>query len=541
MKSRRPHTAAFISLCFAQAATQSFGQTTITKADNATALHLTESYVEENALPSSTTTLLIDDTLTEGRTIAMSEDISFLGIETSTTATSPTNGGLYTHGGGTLTIHGGGITTNPNAPSLSLSNPVALGADQNWSLNGGFALNSTSFSDNGHTLNITGGTLNISPDGNPTLGANVTIGSNISVNNPNAVVTLGGQNTFDYVAIYSGRVVVATIGNYGVASNLGTGGTNYDVFLGLGPTSNGTIEYTGTSASTNRIFNRYAESPTSGIVVSNPDATLTLTANLGSAYVANSGTNGWVFGGAGNLSLNGIISDSAVIGSTGTTITKNDSGTLTLSGANTYTGVTQVNAGTLVIGASGSLANTTTTIGVGGTLAGGGTIGGATTIQGTHTPGFSPGTQTFTNGLSYANTSILNWELTGNSTDGRGTSYDAVDVTGGSFAIATGAEIDLTFGGTVDFLNDFWDLNQEWLVVDLSGSATAADSNVFTIGTISGGANWNPALGSFGIQRKDGSTTADAVYLTWTAVPEPGAALLGGLGMLTLLRRRRCA
>lgn len=216
-------------------------------------------------------------------------------------------------------------------------------------------------------------------------------------------------------------------------------------------------------------------------------------------------------------------------------------GTTTLSGNNTYTGTTSVTAGTLIIGASGSLANTTTTIGVGGTLAGGGTIGGATTIQGTHTPGFSPGTQTFTNGLSYADTATLNWELTANSTAGRGTSYDAVDVTGGSFALATGASIDLTFGGTVDFLNAFWGLNREWLVVDLSGSATAADSNVFTIGTITGGANWNPALGSFGMLRKDGSTTADAVYLTWTAVPEPSAALLGGLGLLVLLRRRRCA
>jgi hypothetical protein len=91
----------------------------------------------------------------------------------------------------------------------------------------------------------------------------------------------------------------------------------------------------------------------------------------------------------------------------------------------------------------------------------------------------------------------------------------------------------------VDFLHSFWASNQEWLVVDLSGAATAADSNLFTIGAIAGGANWSPALGSFGIQRKDGSTAEDSVYLTWTAVPEPGAALLGGLGTLVLLLRRR--
>jgi hypothetical protein len=58
-------------------------------------------------------------------------------------------------------------------------------------------------------------------------------------------------------------------------------------------------------------------------------------------------------------------------------------------------------------------------------------------------------------------------------------------------------------------------------------------------GSVSGGTNWDPALGSFGTLRKDGSTTEDSVYLTWTPIPEPGAALLGGLGFLILLRRKR--
>jgi uncharacterized protein (TIGR03382 family) len=35
------------------------------------------------------------------------------------------------------------------------------------------------------------------------------------------------------------------------------------------------------------------------------------------------------------------------------------------------------------------------------------------------------------------------------------------------------------------------------------------------------------------------STVANIDNLTITAIPEPGAALLGGLGMLALLRRRR--
>lgn len=231
-----------------------------------------------------------------------------------------------------------------------------------------------------------------------------------------------------------------------------------------------------------------------------------------------------------SATIGGIISNGG--------LTTLGNATLTLSAENTYTGDTTVTAGTLVIGASGSLANTTTTIGVNGALVGGGTIGGATTIQGIHSPGFSPGTQTFTNDLSYAATATLAWDLIDNTTGGRGSNYDAVDVSGGSFTLATDATIDLSFGGSVDFLDDFWGTNQEWLVVALSGSATAADSNLFGIGTISGGANWDPLLGSFGIQRKDGPTTEDSVYLTWTAIPEPSTALLGSLGMLLLLRRR---
>ncbi len=49
-------------------------------------------------------------------------------------------------------------------------------------------------------------------------------------------------------------------------------------------------------------------------------------------------------------------------------ITKLGAGTLTLSGANTYTGTTAVNAGTLALGASNVLADTSSVVVNGGTL-----------------------------------------------------------------------------------------------------------------------------------------------------------------------------
>lgn len=212
---------------------------------------------------------------------------------------------------------------------------------------------------------------------------------------------------------------------------------------------------------------------------------------------------------------------------------------LTLSGINTYTGPTTVTAGTLAIASTGSLGNTTTTVESGGTLAGAGSIGGSTTIQGIHSPGFSAGLQSFSNGLTYAATGKLAWELTDDTTVGRGTSYDALNVTGGALGISIDSTIDLAFGGAVDFSDPFWGANQEWLVVDLSGSATAADTSVFKIGTLTGGANWSPSLGGFGIERKPGSNTADSVYLTWAPVPEPATSLLAAFGLLAVGRRRR--
>lgn len=152
---------------------------------------------------------------------------------------------------------------------------------------------------------------------------------------------------------------------------------------------------------------------------------------------------------------------------------------------------------------------------------------------------FGTGTQTFTNGLGYASSATLVWDLTANTTADRGTNYDAINVTAGSFSLADGALINLVFGENVDFSQSFWLSDQEWLVIDLSGTATADDSNVFAIGTINGGVNYDPSLGSFGVQRKDGSTTADAVYLTWTAVPEPSTTLLSLFSLSGLLLRRR--
>jgi autotransporter-associated beta strand protein len=73
-------------------------------------------------------------------------------------------------------------------------------------------------------------------------------------------------------------------------------------------------------------------------------------------------------------------------------LTKSTSGTVTLSGANSYTGPTVINAGTLQV--DGSLSASAVTVNA-GTLAGVGTITGPVTLTGgTLAPGDSPASST---------------------------------------------------------------------------------------------------------------------------------------------------
>ncbi|MFM8497539.1 MAG: PEP-CTERM sorting domain-containing protein, partial [Planctomycetia bacterium] len=163
-----------------------------------------------------------------------------------------------------------------------------------------------------------------------------------------------------------------------------------------------------------------------------------------------------------------------------------------------------------------------------------------------HSPGNSPGMQTFTAGLSYSTGSILNWELIANSGSGAGTNYDFLSVTGGSLSVASGALLNLVFSGsgsTVNWSDPFWSADRSWTIIDaLAATSSTGD---FTLGTIG-----NDSLGRSLISvRPDASfaldQTGNNVVLTFTAVPEPStyAMALAGLasGGYSMWRRRNRA
>jgi autotransporter-associated beta strand protein len=219
-----------------------------------------------------------------------------------------------------------------------------------------------------------------------------------------------------------------------------------------------------------------------------------------------------IHNGSGTLTLGnaipGPLSGPSIVTGVGG-INKSGTGTLSLPGANNYSGATAVTGGTLLV--NGNISTSITTVSTGGTLAGTGTVG-ATTIQttGILAPG-SGGIESLNTGaLTLDSGSFSNFEI--NAT------LDTSDL-----AISSAL---LTFGGTLNVNN-------------IGGILLLGDTfNLF---------DWNTTTGAFStlnLPGLDPGLTWDTGSLytagTITVIPEPNvAALLGGLGTILLLRRRR--
>ncbi|WP_193215076.1 beta strand repeat-containing protein [Luteolibacter marinus] len=406
------------------------------------------------------------------------------------------------------------------------------------------------------TVNIDGqvhtGTITFDGSSDYTLeaAAGSGIASGMLVKNGSGVLTIGAgtstnnnQNTFDGgTVINDGRIRInpsLSASVAGVYGQLGTGSI----------TMNGGA-FSSASTSSKSLNNH---------LVINGDATLgdsvdngLLTFNGGVHVAADAELNT-----ASNVTI-GISSSYA--GLTGTSsLTKTGTGTLRINGATTYGGAIDVREGTLMVGSShtltvasgGSLTtsggsitgNSATTSAIliesGASMGGVGSIGVRTMIEGTHGPGMSPGIQTFSNGLAYAATGTLAFEMD-DPLGVSGTGFDGVVVTGGVFDIAAGADITLAFAAGVDFSDVFWESSHEWIVIDLGAGVTGdGGTATFDVASITGGSNYDPLLGTFSTSRVTDGNGKNDVYLNWTAVPEPSVGLLGLLGLGVCFRRRR--
>jgi fibronectin-binding autotransporter adhesin len=232
--------------------------------------------------------------------------------------------------------------------------------------------------------------------------------------------------------------------------------------------------------------------------------------------------------GAGRtLTLNGAISDVGFTDDGPKPFTKNGAGTAVFSGANTYRGTTAVNQGKLVV--NGSISTSVlTTVASGATLGGSGTVGALTVDSGAFvTPGNSPGILTVNGNYTQAGT--YNAEITGTTA---GSQYDQIAVTG-AVDISGGSLVALFSSGSYA-LGDklFILLNDGFDAITGTYSGFAQGATVATYG----GFDWAISY----LADSAGNTFIGGNDIALMAVPEPNAAaLIGGFGVLALLRRRR--
>jgi len=229
-------------------------------------------------------------------------------------------------------------------------------------------------------------------------------------------------------------------------------------------------------------------------------------------------------------------------------VTKTGDGTQVLGGANTYTGTTRINAGTLAV--TGSLLNTgTVLVNDGGSLSGSGSVGAVTLARGSFLkPGNSPGTLTAASSIWQAG-STYSWEIDSNASLAlAGTNWDLFSVSGAldMSALSSSAKMNLVLNSLPSFdltssTNREWVIAQAGSLLGTGGTLLTAGANVsdyfninataFNAGTPSLVTEWRVEVGAAG-------TT-----LNLMAIPEPSTGSLmmfglGGLVMARLLRRK---
>ncbi len=471
-----------------------------------------------------------DATLSQSNKITGAGSVSQNGAGTTTltSTTSDYSGGTNINGG-TLTarigsIGSGNVNLNSSAKQFKLS-----GADGSISNN----------------ITIASGVVGVSGQGliDTDTGNDAVLNGTITINGAPTDTGAGHFGSSSGGSLTVNGVITSSVAvewrrNNGVFSNGGTGYTNFRIRAGNvklgganGLATTATVALGGDAAATLDLagFNQSLVGMTKGV---------------GAATITNSGTSDSLLTTSGTSSYAGVIQD----GGTNKVALTVNGGQLTLSGTNTYTGATNVTAGTLRINGNQSTAIGTVGIAASATLGGNGTVGGATTFAGasTHAPGSAAATvdtQTFSSTLNYATGSIFVWDLSAtNLTDPGlenlgGATYDKV-VAGGAITgsgVVDKAVFKIVLGSN-SFTDAFWDTNKSWSDIFTGGSGSATN-----LAALFSGFDASGGVGATGIVTGRGQFTfnGSSTTLNWTAVPEPTSALAGLLITAGLLRRRR--
>lgn len=393
---------------------------------------------------------------------------------------------------GVVTLDGGGSITGTGTSTLTSTSSFELKAGSVSAILGGIGIGLNKTTTGTVTLSGTN-----SYDGVTTISAGI-----LTIQNSSALGSITGGTTVGASGALQVQNNIAVAGEMITLSSIGIGASG-----GIRSTSGnnsfgGVVTLTGDS----RI---------------NSDAdTLTFDTGLGNVIV---GDFNLAVGGAGNI----IINDPVAIGIG--TLAKDGLGTLTLSAANTYTGVTTVSAGTLML--TGSLSGDLNA--TGGTVAGTGTLSDLTLNSGaTLAPGILGSGILNAQDVTF-NGGNFNVDIGGLIA---GADYDQLNVTGASFNFAGNVALTIDLGG-FDPLDDG---SQSFTLINNSPSTVFSGTGLFVVAgnAIAEGGSFNISGQEFIISYTAGLNNNDVVII---AVPEPSsvAMILGGFGLLAGIQRIR--
>lgn len=432
-------------------------------------------------------------------------------------------GTLTKTGSSTLQLNGNNSTTFSGTININ-DGVVALGGGQSNGMNGigtgsinfqggslnfngyGLADNATSYGTLNNAINVAlgqTGTLNMAK--RATVGSTLTGAGTFNVN----VDGTRGEFQGNWSA-FTGQINLGGAGEFRIANFQSNVFNNSKLNIGAG------------------VFVQQTFNPPSSGNLTTVQNIGELSGAVGSSLGGNPVGGRFVEWSVGGLNTSSTFSGAIVDGAGAAKLAKVGSGTLTLDGTSTYTGATTVSAGTLLV--NGALGNTAVAVNNGGTLGGSnGTIGtgtAAVTVNsgGTLAPGNSPGTLTVNGSTTLNAGSTFAYQYTGS-----GTAADLVDVNG--TLTINGANLTLEDLGIYNMGDKFTLFAYDTLTPGSTFSGYADDqSYAFADGT------WRINYDDTTAGLNGGTGTN---YITITAVPEPAAALLGGLGVLALFRRRR--
>ena len=437
----------------------------------------------------------------------------------------------------------------------------------------------------GNSMTVSGSTVNVGTGGAFTATSSMVVGNNSTasaVNVTGGTVTVTGEVATGTLALANNAgagSAVFTLTSGAVTNNAISGGLRFGNTAAN--TSSSTFHLDGGILTVARVFEGEAGHASTfnfnGGTIKTRTGTTTAATFMEGIDTVNVRNGGAIFDTNGvNTTVGQALAHSAIGGDNAIDggLTKDGPGTLTLTGTNTYTGTTTVNGGTLAMAGTGSIGNSagirinssttfdvtgsaasTVTLGATQFLTGTGTVlatGKTVLANGTLAPGNSPGALTQDGGsLQLGGGGDLNWQV--HDVNGAaGAGYDTI-------SLVNGATLDLSLLTSLNPYNiNLWSLSG--LGPDVNGNATGFNNTLayswtlfstgsaiagfdatdfkINVGAFNGTSGFSNSLGggSFSVGLADGDTD---LVLNFTPVPEPRAALLCGLGLLALLRRRR--